>query len=262
MEIKVSVFSIATNLYFDYWLELYKTASSRLFPDASVTFHVFTDIEPPREQRKYLEKNVITHRIDNLRWPEATLKRYELIARKMSGVEADILVYLDADMIVNEVIFLSEVFDFDIDSMVLVQHPGYWRPTFREDPTFYLRHASFAIKDAIMLMTFGGIGAWESNQKSTSYVKRSDRRAYYCGGFWMGKKESIVNFAESMFLSVSKDFDNNVMAIWHDESHLNKWATTNSFRALTPSYCFAEGFRNLDRVPQKITAVTKTHLTR
>jgi hypothetical protein len=260
--LNVSVFSIATNVYFDYWLELHKSASRNLFPDATVTFHVFTNIVPTYEQSKDLGENVITHRIEDLRWPEATITRYEIIAKEMSKVITDVIVYLDADMLINETIALKEIFDHESDSMVLVRHPGYWRPPFREDKTFYLRHLFLAISDLVRRLIIGGIGSWESNEKSTSFVKRSDRRFYYCGGFWMGKKEAIISFAEAMYQNVSKDLDNNVMAIWHDESHLNKWATTNAFRTHSPSYCFAEGFGNLDRLPKKIIAVTKTCLTR
>ena len=180
----------------------------------------------------------------------------------MSKVITDVIVYLDADMLINETIALKEIFDHESDSMVLVRHPGYWRPPFREDKTFYLRHLFLAISDLVRRLIIGGIGSWESNEKSTSFVKRSDRRFYYCGGFWMGKKDAIISFAEAMYQNVSKDLNNNVMAIWHDESHLNKWATANAFRTHSPSYCFAEGFGNLDRLPKKIIAVTKTCLTR
>ncbi len=262
MRLKVSVFSVATNIYFDYWLRMYETASKNLFPDAELTFHLFSNIRPSVPQRELIGTNVVIHEIPDLRWPEATLKRYELIAKNLSQVEADVLVYLDADMLINQVIELGSIYNADTDSVVLVRHPGYWRPSFREDRTFYFRHLDLAIKDSLMWIRFSGIGAWECDQKSQAFVARALRRRYYCGGFWLGNKASIIDFAESMSQRVDKDLSNRITAIWHDESHLNKWATSNSFRSLDASYCFAEGYKNLDRLPQRITAVTKTNLTR
>jgi hypothetical protein len=262
MKLKVSVFSVATNVYFDYWLKMYETANKNLFPDTELTFHLFSNIKPSIHQRDLIGSNVVIHEIVDLRWPEATLKRYELIVKNFPQVEADVLVYLDADMLINQVIELSTIYDAHTDSVVLVRHPGYWRPSFHEDRTFYFRHLDLAVKDSLTWMRFGGIGAWECYQKSQAFVARSMRKRYYCGGFWLGKKTSIIDLAELMSQRVEVDSRNKITAIWHDESHLNKWATSNSFRSLDSSYCFAEGYKNLDNLPQRITAVTKKDFTR
>ena len=262
MGLKVSVFSVATNVYFDYWLKLYETARINLFPDSVVTFHVFTNIKPNAFQQGLLGDNVILHEIEDLRWPEATLKRYELIANNMVNIEADVIVYLDADMLISQKILISSVYADGVDSIVLVRHPGYWRPTFYSDKTFYLRHLDLAYRDLVMRVKTGGIGAWERNRRSQAYVKRLRRKHYFCGGIWLGEKNSIIKFAQEMYQNVIQDYTNGIIAIWHDESHLNSWASSHLFRAEDPSYCFAEGYKNLERINMKIIAVTKIIQTR
>jgi hypothetical protein len=93
-------------------------------------------------------------------------------------------------------------------------------------------------------------------------VARRNRKNYYCGGIWLGKKESVLDFAHNLYINVSKDYENDVTAVWHDESHLNRWASENVFKEHNPSYCFAEGYKNLDGLVGKITAVEKSIKTR
>ena len=57
--------------------------------------------------------------------------------------------------------------------------------------------------------------------------------------------------------NVESDFRRGIVAIWHDESHLNNWASKNSFNSLDPSYCFAEEFLHLRDLDAKILAVKK-----
>jgi hypothetical protein len=170
--------------------------------------------------------------------------------------------YLDADMLVNDVVTLSSLIDVRKDEMVLVRHPGFWRPRWIDYPTFYLAHSVLIVKDLVMRIRIGGIGAWETNNRSTAFVGRKYRKFYYCGGIWMGKKDAVLNFARLSYENISKDFGNDIVAIWHDESHLNRWASENVFREHDPTYCFAEGYRNLNNLKGKITAVEKAVKTR
>jgi hypothetical protein len=258
MRLKVSVFSIATNVYFDYWLSLYNSANKNLFPDADVTYHVFTNIVPDEATQKLFKKNVVMHKVADLRWPDATLMRYELIVNEMCGVGADVLVYLDADMKIECKIDLGSIFDINKDKMVLVRHPGFWRPSILNNRTFYFRHFRLLLDDLALKFRIGGIGSWELDERSTAFVPKKDRKFYYCGGFWLGKRESVIEFSQTMYTNVRLDANINFTAVWHDESHLNRWASENSFREHDPSYCFAENYENLERLTKKITAVNKS----
>ena len=61
---------------------------------------------------------------------------------------------------------------------------------------------------------------------------------------------------------VTKDLDNDVIALWHDESHMNRYLIDNPpSLSLTPTYCFAEEQMTNASYPYdaKIIALKKDH---
>ena len=71
--------------------------------------------------------------------------------------------------------------------------------------------------------------------------------------------------AETIVNNVEKDFENNLISVWHDESHMNRYLINNPPTVeLTPSYCYPEAARfnpNSWHVPfdPKIVALEKNH---
>ena len=68
--------------------------------------------------------------------------------------------------------------------------------------------------------------------------------------------------AEVLADRVSKDLDNGVIALWHDESQMNRYLIYNPpTKSLTPSYCFAEEQMYNSEYPYdaKIIALKKDH---
>jgi len=57
---------------------------------------------------------------------------------------------------------------------------------------------------------------------------------------------------------IDRDLKNNLIAQWHDESHLNRYFIDNCpSKILPPSYCYGEGMR----LPfqKKLIALDKNH---
>lgn len=159
-------------------------------------------------------------------WPYPTLMRYHLFLQQEEKLrEYDYLFYLDADMkIVDEV--KEEILS---DGLTMAEHPMY------------------SLKKRF-------VPPYEPNRKSTAYIPRlgcvlSDefgrpyfKPLYAAGGFQGGKSSSFIQAMKAMKESIDKDFINNYIAIWNDESHWNKYLYTYTglLTVLSPSYVYPD----------------------
>jgi len=64
---------------------------------------------------------------------------------------------------------------------------------------------------------------------------------YFAGGFNGGSKNGFLKMAKEIDKNIDIDFNNGVVAIWHDESHMNRYFINNPPTIiLSPSYCYGE----------------------
>jgi hypothetical protein len=193
-------------------------------------------------------------------FPEASLLRFEFIDSQSTEFTSDLLIYLDADMLIIKD-FLIELPESTPDNrMILVAHPGYWRPNSYALVKFYLIYPNYLLKDLVRKFRIGGIGAWETKKNSIAYTPRNKRSHYACGGIWLGKRDVFLKTVEELMFQVREDQKNGVLAIWHDESHLNSWASRNSHLMLGPEFCYEESYPQLHGLREFVRAVNK-HVT-
>jgi hypothetical protein len=225
-----------------------------------VTFHVFTDMveEVSQFQKKYPNFKVVLHPIPSFGWPEASLYRYKIIGACASKLSEDILMHLDADMLVVS----FETSDLDSTNwkggIALVAHPGFWRPEILQRIKLYTNYPGLLIRDFKMYLKNGGLGSWCTDAKSAAFVVRALRKNYVCGGTWFGTRKSFLRMVSELESSVNLDEGNQLMAKWHDESHLNKWASKNEYALLSPSFCYDPTYPQLKGLKEVIRAVDKS----
>lgn len=260
----IGIMSVATNIYLDYWQKMVETADELSMESDQVTFFVFTDqINRIGTLSKTLQNvKVKGYEVKPYRWPEATLLRYQIFHEKYSDMNTDVLMHLDADMI-----FASSPWEnirrlISNDKVCLIQHPGFWRSKGFPGLIFYIRHPLTTYKDLRMKIRLGGLGAWEIRPQSAAFVPRKERKHYFCGGTWFGPREAIGEMLEQLSSKVSADEKKDVIAMWHDESHLNKWATENNYNIYSPELCFDETYPQLKKLKPSIIAVRKQEKTR
>jgi hypothetical protein len=141
-------------------------------------------------------------------YPQATLTRYHSIwAAREELSKYDYMFYSDADMLFVDHVG-EEIFS---DGITAVEHPGY----------------------------VGGPGTPETNPDSTAYCPHV--RTYFCGGFNGGTSGAFLRMADSIRQSVDADNARGILAIWHDESHLNRYLYDHPpAKILSPSYCYPD----------------------
>lgn len=258
--IEIRYFIVATNQYVNFARDLIDSMEINSGERDKLNFTIFTN-----KKSSFLEFNrrgieITIVEIPNLGWPEATLARYELISGVVHDFKEDIFCYIDADMIANKNLNfeIRKALKLRQDSFFAVSHPGYWRGSALNCLPTYLNHPKLILSDAFRFFKFGGIGAWETNQESQAFVTRSKRINYVAGGLWFANSRIFANAVNELASQVEKDRrEKGIVAIWHDESHLNSWITKNKVEILDPSWCFSSEYPFLRKLHPKVFAVTK-----
>lgn len=157
-------------------------------------------------------------------WPAPTLMRYHLFLNQEEKLkDYDYVFYMDADMRI-----VSKISDEIIgEGLTAAEHPMY-----------SLRREY--------------VPPYEPNSKSTAHIKRPGKVVdengrprfkpyYYAGGFQGGTTKSFIRAMKTMKGNIDKDFNNNYIAIWNDESHWNKYLSEHEPAiVLSPSYIYPD----------------------
>lgn len=89
---------------------------------------------------------------------------------------------------------------------------------------------------------YGKSGTYETRMESTAYTPPGS--AYYCGGFQGGATNAYIAAMKDMREKIDIDAKNGITAVWHDESHWNRYLRfRKDFITLSPSYCYPEDYR-------------------
>lgn len=253
-KLTLGIMTIATNVYIDYWEDMVVSLESNLFEGQTCVAHVFTEqVDRAKVFAKKLTKVLVeVHEIPGYRWPDATIRRYEVFSKFSNSINQDVVMHLDADMIILENVFNDLVAAVKEKDVALVAHPGFWNR----------KLTPLARLKSILTRSKTINGSWETRPESEAFVDSDTRKPYVCGGIWLGKNQAIFDLVKKLAKSVEIDRAKSIMAVWHDESHLNKWASKNDFELLTPEFCFVSEYKHLEGLKPKVLAVTKKVKTR
>ncbi len=221
---KIGLLVIATGKYSRFLPDLFMSADRYFMIKHNVTKFVFTD-NPDVVSNTTV---VIPHIHEP--WPNPTLKRYHAFNKHFSILKKmDYLFYCDADMLFVDTIG-SEILPDTKTEMVATEHPGFYG---------------------------GRRGTYETNPDSSAYVSDNEGSIYFAGGFNGGTSQAFLQMSTVIQQQIDKDMDKGIIAVWHDESHLNRYLIDNPPKVLTPSYCYPE--RWTLPFEKKLLALDKDH---
>ena len=230
---KVAICFIGTGKYINFLPKYYENIQEYFLPGVEKTFLVFTDGEGD------FPEDIKVYQQEHLEWPYITLKRFEIIQKAKEEIEKnDWFVFIDADALVVDKIEEDEFFD-STKSFFGVHHPCH----FLQMPP----HNQFP-------------GAFETNSLSLSHVDETDDLSvYYQGCLWGGKVPDVLEMIEELESRVNKDLENDIIAVWHDESHINKYFIENKdlMNTLGPEYAYPEVFAGYCKFEPKIVHLAK-----
>lgn len=218
---KAGLLLIATGRYDVFILPLIESADKWFLKNHEVTYFLFTDTQMEINHPRVVK---IPH--EHKPFPYPTLFRYNTFVRHESCFgEMDYLFYCDIDML-----FVDKVGDEILSERVFTQHPGY----------------------------YGRRGTPETNPASLAYVAPGEQMQYFAGGFNGGTREEFMKMAKTIDANIRKDLEKDIIAVWHDESHMNRYAIDNPpTKILSPSYCYGESMK----IPfkKRLLALDKDH---
>jgi len=219
---KVGLLIICTNKYTRFLDPLLRSADQYFLKNQDVTYFVFTN----QEVELATNRKVVGTYVDHKEWPWMTLGRYKIFSDASEELsKMDYLYYCDADML-----FVGEVGDEILGDRVATQHPG----------------------------LYGTRGTPETNPQSLACVYPHEEMQYFAGGFNGGKSEEYLKMAKVISDNIDIDYAKGVIAVWHDESHFNRYCVDNPpTKVLSPSYCYGESLH----IPfeRKLIALDKNH---
>lgn len=217
----------------------YKERLARLLPQQQFNDAIANNIRPPdqwwsqeiiRDTVDFLRNQKDIHLFDTepIEWPAPTLMRYHLFLQQEEALkDFDYIFYMDADMRVVDKIS-DEIMG---PALTAAPHPGYF-----VDKRF--------------------IPPLEPNPESAAYIQRLGQIIddggkprfipfYAAGGFQGGTSKAFLEAMHLLKASIDKDFNNNYVAIWNDESHWNKFLWEfqkggGNVTFLDPSYVYPD----------------------
>ncbi|XP_041580940.1 histo-blood group ABO system transferase isoform X3 [Vulpes lagopus] len=208
--IGLTVFAIKKYVVF---LELFlQTAEKHFMVGHRVIYYVFTDrpADVPRVPLAEGRQVVVLEVRNYARWQEVSMHRMEMISnfsQQRFLHEVDYLVCMDVDMKFCDhmgVEILSPLFG--------TLHPGFYG----------------AAREAF---------TYERRLQSQAYIPRDEGDFYYAGGFFGGSVVKVLQLTTACHQAMVVDQANRLEAMWHDESHLNRYLLDHKpTKVLSPEY--------------------------
>lgn len=215
---------MATGKYDVFIPQLINSIRAHVLPEHKKTFFVFSDGSIPADS------DIVRIEQKRLGWPLDTLMRFEVYhAHRAAFAECDYLFAIDADMR-----FVAPVAEEILSDLVGTTHPGYYQSP----------RSSFT---------------YETNPHSTAAIKPNEGTHYFAGGFYGGTYARVIELFEHTIANIKQDFAQGLIAIWHDESHLNRYFVDNPpTKRLPVEYCVPEELQ-YQYPPAKLLALHKRH---
>lgn len=229
----LAIIFIGTGKYLNFLPNWYESCEKNLVPNIKKHYYVFTDGEMSNAP-----DNISLHYQEHLPWPYITLLRFDTILKVSDSlIDYDRVLFLDADMLVVDIVNENEL--FSDKKYIGVHHPCHFMGM---SP-----HSSFP-------------GAFETNLKSLSCITDKDNTSiYFQGCLWGGKVPEVVEMMKELSRRTQDDLSRDVIAVWHDESHMNKFFAErfDDVNILSPSFAYPEVFSDYCNFEPKIVHLAK-----
>ncbi|SDM01882.1 family 6 glucosyltransferase [Segatella bryantii] len=210
----VGIFYICTGKYSIFWDSFYHSCEEFFLPDTKKIYYVFTDDEAIKATT-----NICRYQKTAQGFPLDSLLRFDMFEKIENDTEGcDYLFFFNSNMKFNSKITENMILPNPCENgLVAVIHPGY-------------------VNSNICLLPY------ERHKKSTAYIKYNSKELYqyFMGSLNGGTRKEYYKLIHECNKNVQEDIKNHVMALYHDESHLNKYLHNKNIKKLSPLFAWPE----------------------
>uniref|UniRef100_A0A8P0N9K7 Histo-blood group ABO system transferase n=2 Tax=Canis lupus familiaris TaxID=9615 RepID=A0A8P0N9K7_CANLF len=213
--IGLTVFSIKT--YMIFLKQFLQSAEMYFMVGHRVIYYIFTD-KP--EYVPYLNiqkgRQIIILEVESYydHWQDISMQRMEMISnfcQERFHQEVDYLVCSDVDMRFSDHVGVEI-----LSSLFGTLHPGYYG----------LNRTDFP---------------YERRPQSQAHIPKDEGDFYYIGALFGGSVPEVYKLTKACHEAIMVDQANHIEAIWHDESHLNKYLLYHKpSKVLSPEYLWQQ----------------------
>lgn len=215
----IAINIIATNKYVTFLNRLCQSISEN-FTNCNITVIIYTNVDLPENliNENQSIKFIKSH-IEHEPWPAPTLKRFSYFLNERSAIlDNDFAYYIDADSV-----FIGDIGD----------------SIYPEAGTVGTLHPCL----------YDTQGTPERNPNSKAYIPHGSNNNYYCGGFIGGRSGAFIKMSDDINENIMDDLSRGIIAVWHDESHLNRYFFDNH-PAITLNHPYAIAETICTRYPE------------
>ena len=228
---KIAFVTIATNKYISFAENLLDSLGQFAFMDANVKTDLFVFSNIPQifdlKNGRIKAKGIMTTHVP---FPLISLLRYHYYSSCQQLEEYDYVFHIDCDMQL-----MDHVGHEILGERVCTLHPGFLTENLPENFPY------------------------DRNISSNAYIKIGSGTNYYQNCFQGGTSKEFLNMCNVLKIKCEEDLRKNYIALWHDESYMNRYMVTNPPTVvLPPTYAQPQSWPSFG--PTKIMHLDKNHL--
>jgi histo-blood group ABO system transferase len=228
---KIAFVTIATNKYIKFAENLLDSLGKYSFLNENFKVNLFVFSNVPQifnlKNGRIDTKGIMTTHVP---FPMISLLRYHYYGSCQELENYDYIFHIDCDMELKQVVgqeILSE--------RTCVLHPGF---TWNQDVNSY---------------------PYDRNDQSNAYVAYGNGKQYYQNCFQGGSSQEFLKMCSTLKHRAEEDLRKNYIALWHDESYMNRYMVENPpTLVLPPTYAQPENWPPFGET--KIMHLVKNHL--
>lgn len=216
---KIAILYICTGNYDVFWDGFYESAEKNFYPNFEKEYFIFSD---SKKMYALASEKIHVFWQNNAGWPYNTLMRYQWFCSVQDALSSfDYAFFCNANMR-----FLKPTTEKEI-------------PLPTEDAPLTLAVHTQNYEDEL------GINFQpERNPKSRAYIPEGTPVRAYAGGFWGGTAKAVMEMCRTLRDRINDDLSRDIIAIWHDQSHLQKYASEKAHSIIAKNVISSEEYSN------------------